>query len=682
MSRRHEDSSVAQAILRQQVVGPGARGACRHRAPRRLNPICGARPRAAPAPPPSRPRRRPAPPRPAPPRPDAVSRTPFLALLDSEPGGDPASGCVATNASALRASPVFGLRYAARYTKFLAMGDEDGYVSILDTARPPPAALDDQASPRRAKAQWTAHRNAIFDLAWARADEWVYTASGDTTLALWDTAYAEKVAVLRGHAGSVKAVAVSPRAPEIVASGARDGALMLWDARAPAAAAPAAARGGVAGAASGAGVAAVAVARDAHAPPAEGRRRSGKTPLQGRPAPSVTAVAFLSEGAGHLLASGGVDGVVRLWDVRRVAAPYARLDAGGAGRADENAAPGGDAPELAVLAAGAPPRLGARRHAVTSLSLRPGGAQLLASLTGGHHLVYDVARPDAGPVRWFGGHSVASFYVKACWSPDGGHLASGSSDGLAYIWAADGDGTAPLTLAGHEREVTTVAWCPTDPCQLASAADDCTVRVWNVARRQAEERRAPPARRGAALARAAPAALRRELLAAAFVEGSEGTPSGAAVLGAGALVRLSTGRLAGAAAPEPAMPAPAASPPAPQAAAAPAAAAPRRMRVSNALRRASAVAAAAAPKRTKQQTLMQALGAGRSAGAAAAVAAAAAGAAAAAAEPAAKRVRPGSTGAGGLSSEDEGSAAAAVAAAAVAAAAAVGGSQDENASGN
>ena len=71
------------------------------------------------------------------------------------------------------------------------MGDEDGYVSVLDTARPPPAALDDAASPRRARAQWTAHRNAIFDLAWARADEWVYTASGDPTLALWDTAYAE-----------------------------------------------------------------------------------------------------------------------------------------------------------------------------------------------------------------------------------------------------------------------------------------------------------------------------------------------------------------------------------------------------------------------------------------------------------------------------------------------------------
>ena len=47
--------------------------------------------------------------------------------------------------------------------KYLAVADEEGYVSILDTTKPLPRGLhDDNATP----AQWLAHHNAIFDLAW------------------------------------------------------------------------------------------------------------------------------------------------------------------------------------------------------------------------------------------------------------------------------------------------------------------------------------------------------------------------------------------------------------------------------------------------------------------------------------------------------------------------------------
>lgn len=33
------------------------------------------------------------------------------------------------------------------------------------------------------------------------------------------------------------------------------------------------------------------------------------------------------------------------------------------------------------------------------------GSQLLVSLTGGHHFLYDALRPHIGPTRWFGGHT-------------------------------------------------------------------------------------------------------------------------------------------------------------------------------------------------------------------------------------------------------------------------------------
>ena len=49
--------------------------------------------------------------------------------------------------------------------KYLAVADEEGYVSVLDTSAPPPRGLHDEGS---TPAQWLAHHNAIFDLAWCK----------------------------------------------------------------------------------------------------------------------------------------------------------------------------------------------------------------------------------------------------------------------------------------------------------------------------------------------------------------------------------------------------------------------------------------------------------------------------------------------------------------------------------
>lgn len=49
--------------------------------------------------------------------------------------------------------------------KYLAVADEEGYVSVLDTAAPLPRGLHDEGS---TPAQWLAHHNAIFDVAWCK----------------------------------------------------------------------------------------------------------------------------------------------------------------------------------------------------------------------------------------------------------------------------------------------------------------------------------------------------------------------------------------------------------------------------------------------------------------------------------------------------------------------------------
>lgn len=163
--------------------------------------------------------------------------------------------------------------------KFLALADEEGFVSIVDTAAPLPrsTADDDEPKPR---AQWLAHHNAVFDIAWAKVryrgcgsahwaggrraggrcgseecvllpvlipagpaikrmgrwplrpecicsltmpqdDTRMLAASGDQTISLWDTGRADLLGAFRSHTGSVKSVCPQPGCNDVFASGGR-----------------------------------------------------------------------------------------------------------------------------------------------------------------------------------------------------------------------------------------------------------------------------------------------------------------------------------------------------------------------------------------------------------------------------------------------------------------------------
>ena len=53
--------------------------------------------------------------------------------------------------------------------KWVAVGDEEGFVSIINAAAPlPQAFLPGDPEAPRPQAQWLAHHNAIFDLAWCQ----------------------------------------------------------------------------------------------------------------------------------------------------------------------------------------------------------------------------------------------------------------------------------------------------------------------------------------------------------------------------------------------------------------------------------------------------------------------------------------------------------------------------------
>ncbi len=65
-------------------------------------------------------------------------------------------------------------------------------------------------------------------------DTRILTASGDQTVALWDTNSAQRLGNFMGHTASVKSVSPWPACHDVFASGGRDGRICLWDSREPA----------------------------------------------------------------------------------------------------------------------------------------------------------------------------------------------------------------------------------------------------------------------------------------------------------------------------------------------------------------------------------------------------------------------------------------------------------------
>ena len=381
-------------------------------------------------------------------------------------------------------APAFALAYNEVYcgTRLLAVAGEDGYVSIVDTGAALPRNLcyggggGNDATAPTPRAQWLCHDNAIFDVAWTRGDTRLLTGSGDASVGVWDTLDAARVARAKGHAGSVKAVAPHPATPALFASGGRDGALLLWDARV--------------GGAGGNDLAPTARVDDAHGALPRGGRRRGAPP----PPHSVTAVTWLPCSAGdHLIASGGADGAVRCWDVRAL---RPRLPGSAAATTTTTTAlhPVAEIWPLAPRAAGV---CGLAVHAPSgrlAAVLAGAGVALLHASLAGPSLILPLEH-DAPTAA---GGAPSSFYVKAAFSGDGDALVAGGGDGVARVWRLGrGGGAGPAArLTGHSTEVTAVAWCPSDPGEIVTASDDATVRVWRVgaAGPPSPARKVPPRR--------------------------------------------------------------------------------------------------------------------------------------------------------------------------------------------
>ncbi|GMI67083.1 hypothetical protein like AT3G27640 [Hibiscus trionum] len=338
---------------------------------------------------------------------------------------------------------------ASKSSHIFAVSDEAGYVNLFDSRRKLSSAASHRENAEKARiSDWLAHQNAIFDVCWIKEGTHILTASGDQTIKVWDAQDNKCTGVLTGHTGSVKCLSSHPTNSDLVVSGSRDGSFAIWDLRCkidsnsrcdelchPS----------------------TSMVKGAH-PSSKARRGRGKGA-----AASITSVIYLKDEI-SIATAGAADSVVKFWDSRNL---------------KSNVTQACPQPESST------------QKGISSLSQDLKGVFLTASCMDNRIYLYNVLQLDKGPIQTFSGCRIESFYVKAAISPDGDQILSGSSDGNAYTWKVNKVQAEPISLRSHHGEVTAVDWSPSEIGKIATAADDFTVRLWNVEHRYCSSTRSP-----------------------------------------------------------------------------------------------------------------------------------------------------------------------------------------------
>ncbi|KIJ56517.1 hypothetical protein M422DRAFT_197447 [Sphaerobolus stellatus SS14] len=329
----------------------------------------------------------------------------------------------------------------------LAIATQEGSVEILNLSK----RQDWDPEPQRES--FNVHDNAILDIKWTKSDEYLATASGDSTVRITGARSGKHLATLAGHSSSVKTLQWDPNHTDLLVSGGRDGNICIWDLRSSdrdnkfeTALAP------------------VVVITNAH----RNTNKRGQVAKQVRATASgtVTSILHLPNLSSQIVSGGSLDAKLRQWDLR-----YPIVDK------IETPLMAYETPNDPTLSTGQ------RGRGIVSLALgRNKTTGYIWGLAAGSniHTYSETLCADSLPQGRLTHPNlfVKSFYIKLAGSPCGSWLASGSSEGGLYLWDVASRTTKPrlaVELKAAGREIGAIDWASDS---LAACCDDGTVRVW------------------------------------------------------------------------------------------------------------------------------------------------------------------------------------------------------------
>lgn len=289
-------------------------------------------------------------------------------------------------------------------------------------------------------------------------------------------------AVLTGHGAEVFALAWNPTVPNLLASGAGDATVRIWDLSVP--------------------NEAPAVCK--HLPPTQAK--------------NVSTVAWNPDGT--LLASGSYDGILRLWtpqgDLHLVMSMHQGPIFAVRWNRKGNMLLTGSADGTAIVwdVSSGRTRQQFSLHADNVLDVQwltgdydchgahpnQSFADAVFATCSADNSVQICKLGEPKPLKAFVRHTDEVNSIR--FDPSQSLIASASDDGAVHVWSVDVPGVATSSLSkvpvdhegpvrvltGHKEEVYALAWCPTgpgsthpdQPRMLASASFDHTARLWNV----------------------------------------------------------------------------------------------------------------------------------------------------------------------------------------------------------
>jgi WD40 repeat protein len=302
----------------------------------------------------------------------------------------------------------------------------------------------------------------------------------DGTLLLWDAVDGRQLLQLPGHSGQVTAVAFSPH-DHTLASAGTDRTVKLWNLETGKVGLELHHENEVFGLAFhprlNVLVAATGIMRAPGRPGQlivwnldSGKRLNSFQDHQG----TVNCVSYSPDG--RFLASGGEDRLVLVREATTGEIRH-RLSKEGTDSQRQRA----DSPRaLAFNDASRPRGLVLKLHSggILSLAFDASGRQLLTGSSNGQAILWDAE--TGKELHSLRGHEAAINSV--AFSPSGKVAASAGYDRVIRLWSVE-TGREIRSYQGHRGEINSLAYGPQDT-RLASAADDGTVRVWDATQSQ------------------------------------------------------------------------------------------------------------------------------------------------------------------------------------------------------